>query len=148
MKLLDVNVVLAAHRDDHPHFGVARPWLESLTEAGERFAVPDSVCGAFVRLATNRRIFPVASSPEDAFAYLRALRTQPAHVRVGPGTRHLEIFERLCREADATGDLAADAQLAALAVEHGCELVSFDRDFARFEGLRWIVPMTSPSDRL
>lgn len=140
MKLLDVNVVLGAHRDDHPHFEPARRWLEDLLGSSEPFSVPDVVAGSFVRLATNRRIFLVPTPLEDAFAYVRALRDQPAHQSLFPGPRHLDLFERLCRDADATGDLAADAQVAAIAVEHGAEVVSFDRDFARFADLRWSRP--------
>ncbi|MGI8573941.1 MAG: PIN domain-containing protein [Egibacteraceae bacterium] len=56
------------------------------------------------------------------------------------------MFEELCTAADATGDLAADAGLAALALEHGCEIVSFDRDFARFEGIRWLRPTRTGDD--
>ncbi|MDQ3608887.1 MAG: VapC toxin family PIN domain ribonuclease, partial [Actinomycetota bacterium] len=59
---------------------------------------------------------------------------------VAPASSRLELFERMCREGDATGDLVPDAQLAALAIEFGAQLVSFDRDFARFPGLRWTVP--------
>lgn len=102
--------------------------------------MPDTVGAAFVRLVTNRRVFSEPDPLSDAFAFLRAVRAQPGHVAIRPGARHLEILERLCVEGDATGDLVPDAQLAALAVEHGCEVVSFDRDFARFPGLRWQRP--------
>lgn len=140
MKLLDVNVVLAAHRDDHPLFEPARPWLDGLMRSGEPFSVTDLVAGSFIRLATNRRIFLKPTPTDDAFAYLRALRDQPGHLTLSPGPGHLDIFERLCRTSDATGDLAPDAQLGAIAVEHGGEVVSFDRDFARFAGVRWSRP--------
>lgn len=140
MKLLDVNVVLAAHRDDHPDFDVARPWLDRLLGAREPFAIPDLVAGAFLRIATNRRIFSVPTPTADAFAYLNALRRQPSHVVLAPGPTHLELLRKLCDEADATGDLIPDAQLGAMAIEHAGELVSFDRDFARFESVRWLTP--------
>ena len=66
----------------------------------------------------------------------------PPHcVTVHPGARHWRIFTRLCRESGATGNLVPDAFLAALALEHGCELVSNDADFARFRGLRWRHPL-------
>lgn len=140
MKLLDVNVVLAAHRDDHPHFEAARAWMDGLLRSPERFSVTDLVAGSFVRLSTNRRIFLTPTPAKDAFAYLRALREQPAHVTLSPGPDHLDLFESLCRASDATGDLAVDAQLAAIAVEHGGEVISFDRDFARFADVRWSRP--------
>jgi predicted nucleic acid-binding protein len=50
------------------------------------------------------------------------------------------MFTRLCRTADARGNLVADAYLAALAIESGSELITTDRDFARFEGLDWRPP--------
>jgi toxin-antitoxin system PIN domain toxin len=140
LRLLDVNVVLAAHRDDHPDFDLARPWLDRTLAEHEPFAVIDLVAGAFLRLATNRRIFTVPTPTSDAFAYLSALRRQPAHVKLAPGAQHLELLEKLCLEADASGDLMPDSQLAAIAIEHACELVSFDRDFARFASLRWTRP--------
>jgi uncharacterized protein len=135
-----VNVVLAAHRDDHPDFDLVRPWLDRLLSARGPFAIPDLVAGSFLRIATNRRVFSVPTPISDAFAYLDALRRQPGHVVLAPGPTHLELLQRLCDEADATGDLIPDAQLGAIALEHACELVSFDRDFARFASVRWIMP--------
>jgi toxin-antitoxin system PIN domain toxin len=140
VKLLDVNVVLAAYRDDHPHFEPARAWLEEALITRSPFSVTDLVAGAFLRLVTNSRIFSTPTPSAQAFAYLHALRGQPAHVLLGPGPAHLELLEGLCRDADVTGDLVPDAQLAAIAIEHACELVSFDRDFARFADLRWVRP--------
>jgi toxin-antitoxin system PIN domain toxin len=106
--------------------------------------VPDIVWAGFIRIATNRRIFTVPTPLDDAFGFLRAVRAQPTHVALVPGAQHLGLFERICREADALGDLAADAYLAALALEHGCTLVSLDRDFARFPTLRWRRPGEGP----
>lgn len=140
MKVLDVNVVLAVHRDGHPQFDTARPWLDALLEHRSPFAVPDLVAGSFVRIATNRRIFAIPKPADEVFGFLRALRAQPGHVLLGPGPRHIELFESMCREGAATGDLVPDAQLAAITIEHAGEVVSFDRDFARFPGLRWTTP--------
>lgn len=140
MKLLDVNVIVAAHRDDHPDFEIARAWLENILAAGTPYALIDSVAGSFLRIATNPRIFSVPTPVGDAFAYLKALRAQPAHVMLAPGPRHLELLERICVDGDASGDLVADAQLATIALEHACELVSFDRDFARFTEVKWSRP--------
>jgi toxin-antitoxin system PIN domain toxin len=141
LKLLDVNVVLAAHRDDHPDFELARAWLDRTLRDRTPFAVVDLVAGAFLRIATNRRIFTIPTPVDEAFAYLRALRAQPTHVMLAPGPRHLTLLERLCLEDEASGDLVADAQLAAIALEHACELISFDRDFARFSELKGSRPL-------
>ncbi len=140
MILLDVNVLLAAHRDDHPQHALVRPWFDEMRRGEEPFTVIDVTWASFIRLATNRRIFTVPTPLDDAFGFLRSVRGQPQHVAVVPGERHLEIFERLCRSADATGDLAADAYIAAIAMEQDFEVITLDRDFARFTELRWRRP--------
>ncbi|MEK7767726.1 MAG: PIN domain-containing protein, partial [bacterium] len=69
------------------------------------------------------------------------LRAEPQCVLASPGPRHWGLFMDLCRKADARGNLVPDAWLAALAIESGCELVTTDRDFARFPGLHWRLPL-------
>jgi toxin-antitoxin system PIN domain toxin len=141
--VLDVNVVLAAHRDDHPHHRPVRSWLDE-TLAGDRpFAVPAMVWASFLRLSTNHRIFEVPTPRPDAFAFLEAICAQPLHVRVEPGPGHLTLVRRLCDEADAAGDLVPDAVIGAIAVEYSCELVTLDRDFARFPSVRHLRPRDS-----
>jgi toxin-antitoxin system PIN domain toxin len=78
-----------------------------------------------------------------ALAFANAVRSQPAAVVVAPGDRHWMIFERLCGAADARGNLVPDAYLAALAIESGAELITADRDFSRFPGLRWRHPLAA-----
>lgn len=136
MLLLDVNVVLAAHRDDHPDHPSVRGWFDAMLAAEERFTVPALVWASFLRLATNRRIFEVPTPRPEAFAFVEATCAQPFHLPVGAGPRHLTLLRRLCDEGDALGDLIADATIAAVAAEHGCEVVTLDRDFARFESVR------------
>ncbi len=136
MLLLDVNVVLAAHRDDHSQHAPVRAWFDAMLAGDERFSVPALVWGSFLRLATNRRIFAVPTPRDEAFAFAEAVCAQPSHLPIGPGPRHLALVRRLCDEADAVGDLVPDAVIAAVAVEHGCEVVTLDRDFARFSSVR------------
>jgi len=77
---------------------------------------------------------------ESALAFAEAMRSQPNALTLASGPRHWGIFERLCRDASVRGNLVPDAYLAALAIEHGAELVTADRDFARFPGLHWRTP--------
>jgi len=126
------HVVLAAHREDHPHHALVRSWLDTLLAGDEPFAVPARVWAWFLRLTTNRRIFAVPTPRPEAFAFVDAVQAQPLHLALAPGPRHLLVLRRLCDEADALGDLIPDAVIAAVAAEHGCELVTLDRDFARF----------------
>jgi toxin-antitoxin system PIN domain toxin len=141
--LLDVNVVVAAEREDHSDHGLVRPWFDELLAGDEQFSVPDIVWASFVRIVTSGRIFEVPMPIDEAFAFLRAVRSHPNHVAVAPGEAHLAIFEELCRRYDAKADLVPDAYLAAIALEQGCVVASFDRDFARFTDLDWVIPGSS-----
>ena len=141
MILFDVNVLLNAHRSGQEHHGVARDLVERTVNAAAPFAVSELVLSAFVRIATNRRAFAVPTPLEDAFHFTdRILRRSNARI-VRPGERHWFIFESLCLRTQARGVLVADAHHAALALEHGCEWISFDRDFAQFPELRWRHPL-------
>jgi predicted nucleic acid-binding protein len=61
-------------------------------------------------------------------------------VTAEPGPRHVALVKRLCEEGDAVGDLVPDAVIGAIAVEYDCDLVTLDRDFARFPSVRHIRP--------
>jgi len=138
--VLDVNVVLAAHRCDHPHHGAVRPWLENVILSDEDFGVPTTVWASFLRLATNRPVFPIPTPLAEAFDFVDALSAQPRHLPAEPGPRHLGLIRNLCEEADATGDLVPDAVIGAIAVEHGAVVATLDRDFARFSSIRHLRP--------
>ena len=142
MLLPDVNVLVYAHIEDstpdHPAYA---EWLTRLATGPEPFALSLLVLAGFVRVATNRRIFDPPSTLDQAFAFVASLMARPTARVVGPGPDHPAIFEQLCREAGAAGKLVADAQHAAVAIEHGCTLVSADSDFSRFPSLRWQHPL-------
>ena len=142
MLLPDVNVLIYAHFEDvvAEHSEYAR-WITQLATGPEPFALSVLVLSGFVRIATNSRIFDPPATLATAFDFVSSLVERPTARIVGPGPDHLPIFERLCREANATGKLVADAQHAAVAVEHGCTMVSTDSDFNRFTGLRWQHPL-------
>jgi toxin-antitoxin system PIN domain toxin len=138
--LPDVNILVYAHRRDTQRHRALRRWLEDIIEADEAYAMSDLVVSGFVRVVTHPRIFREPSSLADALAFAEQLLDQPHCVRVQPGPRHWDIFVRLCRQASARGNMVPDAFLAALAIEAGCEWITTDRDFARFEELRWRHP--------
>ena len=137
----DVNVLVYAHREDRPEHDRCRQWLEDTVEADAAFGLADLVLSGFLRIVTHPRVFKTPSPIDSALAVCRELRARPNCVRLVPGARHWEIFERLCREGGARGNLVPDAYLAALAVESGCEWVTTDRDYGRFPGLRWRNPL-------
>lgn len=138
--LLDVNILVHAFREDAPRHGPVRTWLESRVDSANAFAVSDLVLSGFLRVVTHPRVFMPPTPLERALEFAEALRSQPNCVVVRPGERHWSIFGRLCRAGEARGNLVPDAYLAALAIENGCELITTDRDFARFPDLRWRPP--------
>ncbi|MCX6997583.1 MAG: type II toxin-antitoxin system VapC family toxin [Kiritimatiellaeota bacterium] len=141
MILMDVNVLVYAHRKDTQRHGEYHRWLQGVLTGDAGFGVTDVVLSGFVRIVTHPRIFDPPTPLPQALAFAEVLRTHPAATLVQPGPRHWELFSKLCREAGAAGNLIADAWLAALAIESGCEWITTDRDFARFPGLRWRAPL-------
>jgi uncharacterized protein len=135
--LADVNVLLHAFRGDSVLHTVYRPWLRAVVNGAEPFGVSPQVLSGVVRIATNARAFKRPDKLSAALAFANALLDQQQCRVVIPGPRHWAIFCDLCRKADATGNLVQDAWFAALAIEHGCEWITEDRDYARFPGLRW-----------
>ncbi len=141
MFLPDVNVLVYAHREGAEHHAACRHWLESIVNGDEAYGISELVLSGFVRVVTHPKVFARPSAIPEALAFADQLREQPNCVLVAPGPRHWEIFSRLCSESRVKGNLVADAYLAALAIESGCEWVTTDRDFGRFEGLRWRSPL-------
>jgi len=143
MILPDVNVLIYAFRRDLPQHAVCRPWLVAVVSGDARFGLSPLVLGAVVRITTNPRAFRTPSAIQEAFGFCEDLLGQPHCQIVEPGDRHWNIFRRLCIETDTRGSLVPDAWFAALAIEWGCEWITLDRDYARFPGLKWQVPMPS-----
>lgn len=142
MLLPDVNVLIYAHVEDSiPNHSEYANWITRLATGPDPFALSVLVLSGFVRVATNPRIFRPPSTLDQSLAFVASLVERPNARVVGPGPDHLEIFERLCRESGATGKLVADAQHAAVAIEHGCTMVTTDSDFRRFPGLQWQHPL-------
>jgi toxin-antitoxin system PIN domain toxin len=141
MVLIDVNVLVYAHRLESAGHLAYRRWLEDLVNSDQPYGMADMVLGSFIRIMTHPRIFHVPTPLETAMGYAAALRNRANCVIVTPGSRHWETFEYLCQVAGAKGNLVTDAYLAALAIESGSEWITTDRDYSRFPGLRWRHPL-------
>jgi toxin-antitoxin system PIN domain toxin len=138
--LIDANILLYAYNPDSREYSNCRAWLEDLYAGSEWVAHTWITLWAFIRISTNVRAFKSPIAPAEAFRIVRQL-TAPTNVRIlEPGPRHVEIVERLVILGQAAGAMVTDAALAAIAIEHGATLASMDRDFSRFEGLKWIRP--------
>ena len=144
MILPDVNTLIYPFRADAPQHAVSRGLLRSVLSGDAAFGMSPVALAAVIRITTNRSAFPHPSQPEEAFQFCDYLLTHPNCRIVEPGKRHWYIFKRLCIETSTRGSRVTDAWFAALAIEWGCEWITFDRDYARFPGLKWSRP-TPPS---
>ena len=140
MILPDVNVLVHAFRSDASDHPLCRSWLDGVVNGESRYGISPQVLGGVVRVATHPKVFKRPSRLEEVLGFAEFLLGQDHCVPVQPGDAHWAIFTRLCRDADARGNLVPDAWFAALAIETGCEWVTLDRDYARFPGLKWNPP--------
>ena len=142
MMLVDVNILLYAEDSASPHHATVRPWWDALMNGPDKVALCWHTLNGFLRISTHPKL---ATSPLTSVAACAKVNAWLAHPNVkvlGPSLGHWAEYERLIKATSATGNLLMDAHLAAIAIEHGCELASCDTDFAKFPGLRWINPLT------
>jgi toxin-antitoxin system PIN domain toxin len=138
--VVDVNVLVNAARRDAADHEVARAWLAAALVGDEPVALPDPVVTGCLRILSEPRIFRDAHAVSDAWQWLAVILAAPAVVTVRPGSRHWQLLGQLCDALDLRGRDVPDAWLAALCLEHGGSLVSFDRGFGRFPRLSWHTP--------
>lgn len=140
MVVVDANVLLYAVNDSAAHHQTSLSWLDGALGGGEGVGLAWTALLAFLRIATNGQIMPFPLTIAEANEQLERWLAAPASVVVHPTSRHAGVLAGLLREAGSAGNLVGDAHLAALAIEHDAEIVSFDRDFARFAGVRHRLP--------
>jgi uncharacterized protein len=139
--LPDVNILVHAFRSDTPNHALCRRWLDGVVNGDARYGMSLQILSGVIRIATHPKVFVIPSSPDEVLEFCDILLAQSHCVVIQPGERHWDIFKRMCTEADARGNLVPDAWFAALAIESGCEWITLDRDYARFPGLQWRVPI-------
>jgi toxin-antitoxin system PIN domain toxin len=139
--LLDANLLLYAVDASSPFNAAASEWLESTLNGDRRVGLPWQTIGAFLRISTHPRISTNPLTGADAWAVVQSWLDADS-VWIPPATeRTAAVLSRLMGTAPVTANLVIDAQLAALALDHGLEVLSTDTDFARFGQLRWRNPL-------
>lgn len=141
MIVVDANVLICAIDEDSSHHREAKAWLEGALSGREVIGLAWVVALAFLRLTTRTGISPKPLSIEVALDVLSEWLDHPNISILQPGLQHAHILRTLLLRTGAGGNLTTDAHLAALALEHGAQLCSFDHDFARFTGLNWSKPL-------
>lgn len=140
MKLVDANVLLYAVNEDAAHHEVSRGWLDRALSGDDTVAFAWIALLAFVRLSTKAGLFPHPLTADHAMDRVEAWLGAAPAVVLEPGVDHPRILRGLLRNVGVGGNLVNDAHLAALAVAHRCQIVSFDNDFSRFDGVTWEPP--------
>jgi toxin-antitoxin system PIN domain toxin len=140
--LVDANLLLlyAYHPRAKQHVE-SRAWLEAVLSGPDLVRFAWLTLWAFLRVATNPRVFEIPLSTTEAETAISAWLGQPAAGILDSGERHWDILCGLVRDGQAAGPLVMDAVLAAIALEHGATVCTTDRDFSRFSGIKWTNPL-------
>ena len=141
MILVDANILLYVEDSLHPRHDQARVWWDAQLSGTATVCLCWAVLCAFIRISTNPRVFESPLSLEQALARVQSWLDQPCTRVIRPTERHWTVFQQLLLAGQAVANLVTDAHLAALAIEHGCDLVSTDSGFARFAKLKWKNPL-------
>jgi uncharacterized protein len=140
--LVDANILVYAHVEDFDQHERARTWLDARLAGTAKVGLPWESLTAYLRLVTNPRVFPQPLPTTKAMAQVDDWLARPAAWVPAPTETHANVLDGLLDLDGIRADLIPDAHLAAIAIGHGLTLMSNDRDFARFPGLRWENPLS------
>lgn len=136
MKAIDTNVLVYAEIVSSPRHKKARKLVTELAEGALPWAIPWPCLYEFLRVVTHPRVFHPPAPLQLVLSDLKAILASPSLVLLSETPRHFEVMEAVIKTSGVTGNLIHDAHIAALCLEHGvAELLTGDRDFARFPGL-------------
>ena len=148
MIAVDTNILVYAHRQQLPQHERSLLWLRHLAEGPLPWGLPVFCLGEFVRVVTHPRVLNPPSTLQQALNALDGLTQSPSMRILTPGPTYADLFKEAVRSADARGNLAFDAQIAAVCREHGAtKLLTLDRDFARFPGIQLVALEDDPEGR-
>lgn len=140
MKVVDANVLLHAINESSPEHDTAKTWLDDALSGASPVGLAWSAMLAVIRLSTRPGLFEHPLTVAQVTGAVGGWIGAPSAVVLHPGSRNLHILTTLLSAAGTAGNLTGDAHLAALAIEHNAEIVSFDADFDRFPGVTWSRP--------
>ena len=139
--LIDVNILIYAYDINFKYHTEIKNWFEEKLTSDEPIYLCWQSISGFLRITTNSRLFPIPMSGEKSRAKVNEWLERPNVSIMVQTAKHWSIFEKLLTETRIVGPKVMDAHLAALAMEHGVNLVTTDRDFAAFKGLKILNPL-------
>ena len=137
MRAVDTNVLIYAEMTTSQHHAAARELLRELAEDARPWAIPWPCVYEYLRVVTHPRVYHPPAPLRVALADLRVILASPSLVLLSETSRHADVMASVLEASGVAGNLIHDAHIAALCLEHGVsELLTGDRDFSRFRGLR------------
>lgn len=141
MILMDVNVLVYAHREDVKDHLAYREWLERVINSNTKYGYSELVLSGFLRVVTHSKVFEKPSSLKQAVTFANQIKTANQAVCIAPGSKHWSLFLQCAESIAAQGNEIPDAYHAALAMEWDCQWITTDKGFQRFKGLRVKHPL-------
>lgn len=139
--LVDANLLIYATDTRSQFYAPAHEWLLEQLNGNRRVGLPWQSLGAFLRLSTHSRASTHPLAPAVAWRTVSVWLESTTTWIPQPGPGHAAILGDLMVRYEIAGKLVTDAQLAALALEHGLTVCSADTDFARFTEVSWSNPL-------
>lgn len=142
MIAVDTNLLVYAHRRDSEWHAPAAAILKGLAEGRVGWAIPWPCIHEFLAIVTHPRIYVPPSTPAQAVHQVDAWLGSPAVHLIGEAADHWADLRGLVLDGKVRGPMVHDARIVALCRRNGVsELLTADRDFQRFKGLRTHNPL-------
>lgn len=143
MIAVDTNILVYSHREDSAFHEPAFAAIKKLAESDTLWAIPWPAIHEFLAIVTHPRIYSPPTPIEDALLQVESWTACPTLSLIGEsGEVYLRYLSHLVTISHAAGARVHDARIAAICISHGVdELLTADRDFSRFPGLKVRNPL-------
>ena len=141
MILPDANLLIYAHDSSASKHGLAKDWWEATLSGSKPVGIPWVVVLAFTRIMTHPQLSQNPLSIEQVRELVEDWFAAPQVRLIQVSDRGLPVFFELLEDAQMGGNLSTDASIALHAREHSATIYSNDRDFDRFNGIKWVNPL-------
>ena len=142
MVAVDTNLLVYAHRVDSEFHDAADRTVAELAEGRASWAIPWPCLYEFYAIVTHPKIYQPPTPVPDALSQIEAWLESPSLVLLHEDDGFFDALNRLLAASKVRGGAVHDAKIAALCVRSGVKtLLSADRDFSRFPGLKTMNPL-------